>query len=525
MIKKLQIIFLVIIPVLFLFIGLQFNRTHFGNDPEYAYLLNGINIGMLKPVGHTDNPGTTVQIYSAVMLRFAYLVQPDKGEGFQKHILRNSDQYIELERKGLIWINGMVVLVLGVLSWLMLRNIWLSLLLQIMPFTSANLTEHVFTKVSPEPVLFMASAAMVLLCIHFYLLQQKDERKFAVYFALICGFGLATKATFLPLVFIPLLLLADKAMRKHFLVYILPFFFLFTLPAVPQYPHMAKWFMGLTAHTGTYGEGSWGVINPIQYLNDLGAICFSNPVLSVTLLATTLIFVISLINSAFRSEFKNNHIFRMLTAFLVAQAAGVFMVAKHYHANHYLLPELCLMAANWIFIFLYLKEKLLLNFRKALNFMPVLLLMITAGLVFLNRDYLHAANNGYNRSNNDYDKTMYLLDYEYKGYTRTYFYPTSINPYSALRWGNVYSRFNHTPELKELYPAGYFFDVRTHNFSLWETPVAVSTMVDVSGGKLLLVGGPFDESVRKEIEQSGLNLTPVYQGFTQVIYRVEVKKN
>ncbi len=277
----LKTLIFLILPAIFLLIALPFNRTHFGNDPEYAYLMNGINIGLLKPVGHTDNPGTPVQMYSAVVLRFAYLVQPDKSEGFQKYMLSNADRYIEIERKGLIVINSIVMLLLGLISWFMLRNVWLSLLLQIMPFTSANLTEHVFTKVSPEPVLLIATAAIVLLILRFYFHPEKDNKKYSLYFALVCSFGIATKVTFLPLLLVPLFLLDTWIQRKRFLLLIIPFFLLFTLPAIPQYPHMAKWFLLLFAHTGTYGAGSLGVINPLNYFNNLVLIFINNPVLSI----------------------------------------------------------------------------------------------------------------------------------------------------------------------------------------------------------------------------------------------------
>lgn len=508
-------------PSIFLLFALPFNRTHYGNDPEYAYLLNGINIGMLKPVGHTDNPGTTVQIYSAIVLRVAYLTQPEKSDGFQKYVLRNADECIELERKGLIWINSIVIFVLGVISWLLFRNIWLSLFLQVMPFTSANLTEHVFTKVSPEPVLLLASAAMVILVLHIFFRKQKDQRSFAVYFSLVCGFGLATKATFLPLVLIPFLLLEGKAQQKHFLLYAFLFFLLFTIPAIPQYPHMAKWFLGLTAHTGTYGEGGWGVINPLQYLNALVTISISNPVLFVTVLVSALILIFAMIRSTFRNEFKNNLIFRILTALTAAQLAGVFMVAKHYHANHYLVPELCLMATNWIFIFYYLNEKLPLTLRKTFSFVPFILMLITTTIVVMNTNYLQAANEGYKQSNVDYDKMKQLLEKDYKEFTCTYFYPTSINPYSALRWGNVYSKFNHLDALEHLYPEGYFFNIRTNNFSLWETPVASHTLTTIARNKILLLGGPFENSDIEKMQQSGIKLTLVYKGYTQIVYIVE----
>ncbi len=201
------------------------------------------------------------------------------------------------------------------------------------------------------------------------------------------------------------------------------------------------------------------------------------------------------------------------------------MVAKHYHANHYLIPELCLMALNWIFIFFFLHEKLALKYHNAFALFPILLLLITTGVVGMNRNYLQIANQGYIRSNQDYDKMKKLLNTEYKDYICAYYYPTSINPYSALRWGNVYSLFNHTGALKTLYPDAFFFNIRTNSFSLWETPVVGSIMSKISGGKLLIVGGPFENDNLKHIQQSGLNLTKVYEGYTQVIYKVDFDLN
>jgi hypothetical protein len=288
---------------------------------------------------------------------------------------------------------------------------------------------------------------------------------------------------------------------------------------------MAKWFILLTTHTGTYGEGGLGIFNIAQYLNNLVEIGYINPVLAVTLLVSLLIIGSKLIKSSFKTEFKVNLSFRILTALATAQLAGVFMVAKHYHANHYLVPELCMVATNWIFISLYLKEKLTDAYRRVFVFLPVLLLLIVTGIVTINKTYLQAANQGYILSNQDYNKMTYLLENEYKGYTCAYYYPTSINPYSALRWGNVYSRFQHTKELRQIYPDGYFFDIRTYQFSLWETPVALSTMVKISNHKLLIVGGPFDESVKQEIEQKGIKLTTFYKGYTQVIYKVDIDES
>lgn len=512
---------LLVFPTIFLFFALPFNRTHFGNDPEYAYLLNGINIGILKPVGHTDNPGTTVQIYSAIVLRCAYLAQPDKSEGFQRFILRNADQHIELERKVLIVINGIVILLLGIISFTMLRNIWFSLLLQIMPFTSTNLTEHIFTKVSPEPVLFIVTAALVLLIFSYYFSINRDEKKYALLFALVGGFGLATKATFLPLILIPFLLLSNLKLRKRFLLFLGLFFIVFTLPAVPQYPHMAKWFLLLLTHTGTYGGGEVGIFNVTEYVGNLVKISFVNPMLSVTLFISALIIFSKLLKSTFKSEYKANPGFRMVTVLAAAQLTGILMVAKHYHANHYLIPELCMTALNLIFIIIYLKEKLPIKYRKAFSYTPILVLMVVLININMNRNYLQAANQGYILSNHDYNRMKQLIENEYKEYVCAYYYPASVNPYSALRWGNVYSRFQHTQAIKEILHEGYFYDVRTYQFSLWETPVATSILRAISNDKLLIIGGPLTEIERVRIEHnSEIKLIEVFRGHAQVVYRI-----
>jgi len=517
-----RIIFLLIVPAFFLFFALPFPRTHFGNDPEYAYLMNGLNIGMLKPVGHTDHPGTTVQIYGSLILRGEYLLQPEKSEGFEEHVLSHADQYIELERKGLIILNGLMLFVLGLLSFLMLRNAWLSLLLQLMPFVSVTLTEHTFTKVAPEPVLLMAVAVFVLLLLRYYLSQDKGNKKFVFSFSAVTALGLVTKVTFLPLVAIPLIIFNSWKVRKQFLFWLVPFTLLFTIPALPQYPHTAKWFLGLIAHTGIYGEGGLGVINPVRYILDLGGIVVNNPVLIFTMLAASFIIFVSLINNSFRSELRNNLNFRFLFALLIAGTLGVLMVAKHYLANHYIIPELCLMAPTWIFIFFYLKEKVNEKYCSVIRWIPLLLLLISAGMVFSNAAYLKEADKGYRDSNSEYEKMTAVLDKDYSGFTRIYYYPTSVNIYSGLRWGNVYSKMIHTGALQQVFPQGYFFDTRRNCFYFWETPLALQTMASISKGKLLIIGGPFDEGERMKIEQCGIKLTPVFKGRTQIVYSVEL---
>ena len=166
---------LIILPIVFLIIGLNFNRTWFSGDPEYAYLLNGVNIATLHSVGHTDNPGTPVQMYSAVVLRIAHFLSSSEAIDLQTDVLQNPDQYVELERKVSVILNSLMILFLGFGSFLLLHNIWLSLILQVTPFVSSNLLEHAFTKVSPEPLLIFTVMLLVLLLLKYY--KEVDKNK------------------------------------------------------------------------------------------------------------------------------------------------------------------------------------------------------------------------------------------------------------------------------------------------------------------------------------------------------------
>lgn len=165
---------LFILPMVFLIVGLNFNRTWFSGDPEYAYLLNGINIATFHSVGHTDNPGTPAQMYNAVVLRIAHFLKFSEKNDLETDVILNPDSYVELERKVSIVLNSVMLLLLGFTSLLILRNFWFSLILQATPFISSNLLEIAFTKVSPEPILIFTTMILLLVIFKYYTDYDKE---------------------------------------------------------------------------------------------------------------------------------------------------------------------------------------------------------------------------------------------------------------------------------------------------------------------------------------------------------------
>lgn len=519
--KKLLIVILVIIPLVFLVVGFSFERTKYSGDPESAYLLNGINIAMGRSVGHFDNPGTPVQIYSAVMLRFIHVFR-FSGTDLQTDVLLHSETYIEILRYSLIVLNAFMLFCLGYVAVAAFKNTWLGLVLQLSPFLSVTLTEEMFTKVSPEPFLFATVALLAMLLFAYYSAQEKNNKKFVYLFALLSGFGLATKMTFLPILIIPLILLPGWRNKIKYSLLIIPAFVLFTLPAIKGYQSMAKWFIGLGTHTGTYGQGKAGIIDPSQYLNSLSQIVANNVVMVAGFVVALAALLYAGLKTKKESETTNSIAGRILLALLVAQVASIVLVAKHYHSNHYLFPALSLTGPVLVFLFLLLHNHPKLKGTKLLKKgLPVVVGLLFLGSL-LHIPYLTIAYNGYRMSNKDTNETMALLDRDYKGYVKTYYYPSSFNVYSSLRWGNVYARQLHTEKLKELFPDGLFYNAWDKCFQLWETSFSPGEFVSKYGGRILLVGGPLSDDEKKMVEDGGLKLKKIYQGRRlQVIYEVD----
>ena len=520
MAKKFQFAFLIVVPIIFLVIGLRFDRTKFGTDPESAYLLNGLNIATGKAVGHFDNPGTTVQMYSAVVLRVTHLFR-FSGKDIETDVLSNSEFYIEVLRKGHIFINALILLLLGFVASSILGNIWIGFLLQTAPFLSVTLIEECFTKVAPEQFLFTAIAVLIMLLLKFYTSENPNHKKFPLLFGLLAGFGLATKMTFLPILIIPFVVLKGQKNKWLYVATIFPAFILFTLPAAKGYLHMAYWLVNLGTHTGTYGQGDSGFIDFAMYFSALVSITEINKsLIAVMLLSALSLLLFWFIGGKQKRQASKSEV-SILLAVLISQFGSILMVAKHYQSNHYLFPALSLTGFALVFIYLLINKSLAEKLKKAFRFTLPLMVAVVIGFSLLNVPYLTLAYQGYRASNQSTDKTMAGLERDYAGYVKVYYYPISFNECSSLRWGNVYSRLYSSDKLLELFPEGLFFNVQEKSFQLWETNIPATELVKKYGDKILLVGGPRTDYELKAVEDCGLKLKRLFDSRVQAVFEID----
>jgi hypothetical protein len=502
--------------MIFLFFGLNFHRNIYGFDPEYAYLMNGLMIDNMDYVRHVDNPGTTVQVYSAIVLKTVHLFRV--SDDINKDVILNPDLYIEAGRKGLIILNTLMILALGLLMLYLTGNILFSLIVQITPFLSSNLLEHAWARFSPEPMLVIGTGFFIVVLMLYYFRNSIFKSRFDILFGITVGFGLATKATFLPVFLIPLILLNNKKERKSYILSAFFAFILFTIPAIPSYHLMLNWFLRLFTHTGVYGSGKVGIIDFSNYFSDFFLILKNNIILTISIFSAIIILLIQFMRDKKFKAILQIQELKIIFSILVAQVFGVVMVAKHYHANHYLLPVIALTGAMIFFIICHLITYLKSGLIKIL--VPALVFTCLISLSAVNIPYMKYADYGYLLTNEETIKFEKLLETVFKDYKQITCYDR-INKYSSLRWGSSYSKSKFIPLINEFFPNAAFFDQSNQLFASWTEQYSYGEFIKKYSKKLLIYDGPTSDEEFVKWRSNGIFLNKRYKGRVHNIYEVD----
>ena len=515
--KALPRIILLILPLVFLISGMKFERAKFAGDPEYIYLMNALNLVQGKAVGHIDNPGTTVMEFSAGMLFVFPLFDFSKEAGIVQSVLEDPDRFVGLLQSAFVVLNMLGFILIGFVVFRKTQNIWYALLFQITPFFSVNLLEHAWTKVSPEPMLLFATTLLAMIIVLFYYDKNRRSWWYVLWFSLIMGFGLATKATWLPLLIIPLILLPGFIRKLAYIPGFVASFVLFTSPAIPEYKYMFKWFYGLSTHTGVYGQGEKGFIDFDVYFTSIISIFQNNPVMTAIFLFAGITILMILIIKGFREISLKSTEFRILLALVLAIGGGILVVAKHYHSNHYLLPELALSGVTLFFV-LFTWKKLAASNVIDRYLIPLIVLASIIVIPLLHIPVMKEKSSLYQLTNQEQHTVDQLIETRFPEYTPVYFYPGPLNKVSALKFGNVYTKKKNTVIIKEVYPEVLFYDYRNQKFYNWEAETILEEIIRNHGHRLIMVGGPRTGDAIRAMDNVGFPLKTIHNDRTQALH-------
>jgi len=436
-------------------------------DPAYAFLFNGLNLaeGELGS-GLAGFPGTTVQLFVALMIRLGYLFR--EATALTEDVLTNPEYYLNMAGYGIILLNTLAILLSGAILYRHTKNLALSLAIQLVPFLSIT-GMHFNSIVMCEPFLVLAVQGIALqLALYCYSQKTIPGIRQIFFLSLFTAIGLTTKIVFIPLFLLPFFMNIRWTGKLQYALMTLLISAILLIPAYPDWHLFVNWFKLLLFHTGIYGYGESGVVDISLFINSLKEI-FSGD------LIFTLIFILilSYLSMRFIPGIKA-HIHRkkhrIVAGIFVVVVIQLLMICKHY-LPHYLISMYSLIMialllsltgfkklsfltryGSWCYSLAVMLAGLLLivRFLQSFHFSP--------GLKHPFRETAEYVNN------NAGDEQRIIVE----GFS------SAFKEY-GLYFGMAFSRraiSKFRPVLKKLYPRTYFYNISQERYFDWNSDIS-----------------------------------------------------
>ncbi|MBD2464247.1 hypothetical protein H6G89_24900 [Oscillatoria sp. FACHB-1407] len=525
---------LTVIPITFIGISLFLRHQRgpywlFSNsDPEYAYLLNSLNVIQSNPLGHTEHPGTLVHILGAFIIGIVYVFQAITGlvDGtIIEAVLKEPELYLKAINSTFLFLIGISVFLAGQIALVLSRSLIPSLILQSPCFLFTALEASY--RISPEPVLFLISQILAIILL-FYIYQPTFDRskKFAALLGIMFGLGLATKYTFLPTI---LFILLVPTIRQKLITIgtTIVTFVLSTIPIIPQYPKTFSWLYGVLTRTGYYGTGEPGFVDfqtakanfQILYAQDKVFFQLTFISIAVFILLGILLKVWNP-NSFTENESEQLLIRRsyFLLGCLLLIAVVQFVPTLKQPGIRYLISSISLSG-----LMIFIQVNLIQNFLiekyfpgLKLKVFPFLLLVACVAIAISSTStYSRIVVSQFSLYQSELSELQNLIALNYSDCNQVTYFRSSSQEY-ALKFGDDLALRSFSNPLKRLYPESFFYNIWSRQFESFNQLVDIKTLLNTKC--TLLRGAPW--SGYDELYLPSLELETLFEGKGEAVYRI-----
>lgn len=499
---------LLFVPILFIILSTYIRNQQgpyyqaFFLDPSYAYLMNSLNVVNGKPIGHTDHPGTTIQLLGGAVLKLDSLVAAIKGEteSISMKVIKDPERYIKQINNILIYIVAITVFFFGFQIYLSTQQLGLAIISQAFPLTFWILLDHL-PRLEPEPLLIACGYMLgtILVPVATDDLGETSSLPRAFIAGITVGIGLMTKVTFAPLLLF-LLVFREKKAKILALIVLSVTIFILIIPIWERIPQFAKWLIRLAIYSGRFGYGDIGLPATSTLLGNAIDLIKNAPLIFcfIPVLLYLLLFI--------KRKLKFSSLYRLLIISFITLIICLAITIKHY-AAHYIMQIIAL--SGFIFFIIALT----FSFQKKIIF------ILSIICVFFINNAISQAEKNLEDINKFHDQQAKMQEAAIKYGCRTVNYYRSSSPQYALMFGNNFAGDIYRNDLFKLYPEYLSYNVWDQRFWDFHGPLNSQRTIELIKNSYLicLLGSwplPYEgQPAVKIIEQIGQTNLYQFLGF------------
>jgi hypothetical protein len=242
------------------------SNTGLGQDPAYQYLFAGIDILQGHSPAHTDHPGTPLQTLIAAVIALVWCFLHSfalTDLGLFDTVLLRPELFLLATSCVLLGLTVTALFYFGRRIFDNTQSLATAIACQFSPLVYAMVIPNLVFP-TPEALLISISVTLMGVLTPIVLNRTKPSELKATTAAhwagILCGLGLATKLTFMPVLGL-LLLFKNPFLIFRASVFCLLAWLIGVLPIWPRLGTMFRWFYSLLTHSGIHGSGSNEIFN------------------------------------------------------------------------------------------------------------------------------------------------------------------------------------------------------------------------------------------------------------------------
>lgn len=361
--KATKHLWLCLIPIAILILGLIFTIPMFpiylnsgigyGPDAAYVYLFAATDMLQGYSPVFTDHPGTPLQIMMAAVILVVWLVTrvlQITTVGIIDSVLQNPELYLLNTTILLLLLTAGASYYLGCKLYKATGNFGLALSCQLAPLLFPLVSPMMAYPTAESLLQIISIFLLATLVPSFYKNQSSYNPKFEIEaFAAgaLCGIGLATKLTFLPMLGL-LLIFNSWRLLALSLFGLIAGFALGVAPIVSKIPAMLEWYLKMASHSELHGLGTSELFNLVKLKGNIGYLRSMFPLFYNIFVSVSVLFIAVLAWMKFKSISKTNFLIGSVILVLTALFQTA-MVAKHPGLS-YMVPVLPLATFSVVYL-------------------------------------------------------------------------------------------------------------------------------------------------------------------------------